>query len=197
MVSFFKFLKFERDDAKTLAKAILIGGSIICLLITGLFWLSSMFTRFLGLPASLNLHPILTAAGWVMLVASAGLGLWLFRYRSPTSMIVSTYFTFVKMFTRAPVSGLGGRTEPLIVQGPQKYVRHPLYLSAASAFLGWALITNSTSTLVGVVFIVLWLVFVQIPFEEKELRALFGDQYVRYSKDVPMLIPLTKTHRNQ
>jgi protein-S-isoprenylcysteine O-methyltransferase Ste14 len=36
---------------------------------------------------------------------------------------------------------------------------------------------------------------VQIPFEEKELRAIFGEKYAQYSKDVPMLIPFTKRNR--
>jgi protein-S-isoprenylcysteine O-methyltransferase Ste14 len=31
-----------------------------------------------------------------------------------------------------------------------------------------------------------------IPFEEKELLALFGDQYARYVDGVPMLFPFTK-----
>ena len=104
-------------------------------------------------------------------------------------MIVSTYYTFVKMFTLAPASKLEGRTEPLVVNGPQKYVRNPLYLAATSIFLGWALLTGGTSSFVGVGFVLLWFRFVQIPFEERELRAIFGDQYSRYSKEVPMLIP--------
>ena len=104
-------------------------------------------------------------------------------------MIVSTYYTFVKMFTGGPISELKGRTEPLVVAGPQRYVRHPLYLGATLVFLGWALLTSSTSSLLGVAFILLWFRFVQIPFEEKELRAIFGDQYANYSKHVPMLFP--------
>ncbi|MCL5067394.1 MAG: isoprenylcysteine carboxylmethyltransferase family protein [Thaumarchaeota archaeon] len=144
------------------------------------------------MPPSLELQPVSRIGGWAILLAGAALALWLFRYRSPTSMIVSTYFTFGKMFTKSPISTLGGRTEPLVVDGPQRYVRHPLYLAATIAFLGWAIVTGSTSFFIGVIFILLWFAFVQIPFEEKELRAIFGTQYVQYSKRVPMLIPFTK-----
>jgi protein-S-isoprenylcysteine O-methyltransferase Ste14 len=183
----------KREDTKVLVKAILIGGSVIFLIVTGLFWLSSLVTGFLELPPSLNIQqPFLRIGGLGILLAGGALALWLFKYRDPRSMIVSTYYTFVKMFTRAPVSKEGSRTEPLITEGPQKYVRNPLYLSAVICFLGWALLTDRTSSLIGVLFVLVWFVFVQIPFEEKELRTFFGDQYVFYSKAVPMLIPFTK-----
>ncbi|HKW04628.1 MAG TPA: isoprenylcysteine carboxylmethyltransferase family protein [Nitrososphaerales archaeon] len=184
-------MKLKRENWKLLVKAVLVAGTIIYILINGLFWLSSLLTRFLGLPPSFS-SPILKVGGWALLFAGAAVALWLMKYRSPTDMIVSTYFTFVKMFTRVPVSDVGGRTEHLIIEGPQKYVRHPLYLSAVLTFLGWAFVTDSTSSVLGVIFILFWYAFVQIPFEEKELRAVFGDQYARYAKNVPMMIPFTK-----
>lgn len=153
--------------------------------------LASVVVGVLGTPPRLGLPPLVTVVGGgAILVAGVGLALWLVRYRSPFAMVVSTYFTFVKMFARAPVSSLGGRTEQLVVSGPQRYVRHPLYLGATALFLGWAIFMDSTSSLLGAGFVVLWFRFVQIPFEEKELRAIFGDQYSRYCEKVPMLVPL-------
>lgn len=186
---------FMRDDKTFLAKAILVAGAAILLIVEGLFTLSSVITKLIGLPLNLNLQPVLKLVGSAILIAGLMLVLWLLKYRKPSTMIVSTYFTFVKMFTRSPISGVGDRTEPLILSGPQKYVRHPLYLGALATFLGWALITGSTSYVVGVAFVLLWFRFVQIPFEERELRAIFGDQYARYSDEVPMLIPFTKRKR--
>jgi steroid 5-alpha reductase family enzyme len=193
MTSPLKMPGLAHGDMKSLAKAVVVAGSVIGAIVSVLFWLSSLITTLLGLPPSLNLQPVLRMVGWAIFVTGIVVALWLFRYRSPTTMIVSTYFTFVKIFTRAPVSRLGGRTEPLIVDGPQKYVRHPLYLAAVTTFFGWALITNSMSSLIGVAFMILWFMLVQIPFEERELRALFGDQYVRYSNEVSMLIPFSKS----
>jgi len=184
-----------QDDKTFLAKAILIAGAAILLIVEGLFTLSSVITSLLGLPSNLNLQPALKLVGIAMLVTGLVLVLWLLKYRKPSTMIVSTYFTFVKMFTRTPVSRVGDRTEPLILGGPQMYVRHPLYLGALATFLGWALITGSTSSLVGVAFVLLWFRFVQIPFEERELRTFFGDQYAHYSDEVPMLIPFTNRKR--
>jgi len=178
------------DSIKSLLKAALVASTAIGLIVLGLFALAGVITGLLGLPLRLDLPMVLRLMGAAILLAGLGLALWLFKYRSPQTMIVSTYYTFVKMFTRAPASKLEGRTEPLVMNGPQKYVRNPLYLAAISIFLGWAFLTGSTSSFVGVGFVLLWFRFVQIPFEEKELQAIFGDQYSRYSKEVPMLIPL-------
>jgi protein-S-isoprenylcysteine O-methyltransferase Ste14 len=176
------------DSIRSLLKA-LAAGTAIGLIVLGLFTLAGVVRGLLGLPLKLDLPLVLRSMGAAILLAGLGLALWLFRYRSPQAMIVSTYYTFVKMLTRAPASNLEGRTEPLVVNGPQKYVRNPLHLAATSVFLGWAFLTGGTSSFLGVGFVLLWFRFVQIPFEEEELRAIFGDEYSRYSKDVPMLIP--------
>ena len=179
------------DRAMSLERAALSAGLIISLIILTMFALSSELTQLLALPPTLFPQPGPRPIGAALFVAGLGLALWLFRYRSPLDMIVSTYFTFVKMFTRSPISRLGGRTEPLVMSGPQKYVRHPLYLAAITAFFGWAVLANSTSSFVAAAFMTLWFRFVQIPFEEKELRAIFGDQYLHYCNEVPMLIPFS------
>jgi protein-S-isoprenylcysteine O-methyltransferase Ste14 len=41
----------------------------------------------------------------------------------------------------------------------------------------------------------LWFNFVVASFEEKELKAIFGEQYEKYSKEVPKIIPFTKRRK--
>ncbi|MDG6998709.1 MAG: isoprenylcysteine carboxylmethyltransferase family protein [Nitrososphaerota archaeon] len=77
-------------------------------------------------------------------------------------------------------------------RGPQKLVRHPLYLGALVELLGWGLLTNSTLNLIAMLVALIWYAAVQIPFEERELRALFVEQYVKYMRETPMLVPFTK-----
>ncbi len=165
---------------------------IILALISIFFVISSFILRVLNLPSSLHLPLALRVMGAVFIGASVVLIIWLFKYRRPGTMLVSTYFTFRKLFTRTPIKEISGRVEPLIIGGPQKYVRHPLYLGAICAFLGWGFLTGTTSDFIATLFILLWLRLVAIPFEEKEMRALFKDQYIRYMHDTPMLIPFTK-----
>lgn len=130
-----------------------------------------------------------------MVVAGIGAAAWVFGYRSPADMIVSTYLTFMKLLGRASVSDPSGRKEPLVVVGPQRYVRHPLYLGVIVMTFGWAFAGGVTFVLVGAVGVLLWFRLVLIPFEEKELRALFGEEFVRYAELVPMLVPFTKRKR--
>ncbi|MDP2841042.1 MAG: isoprenylcysteine carboxylmethyltransferase family protein [Candidatus Methanoperedens sp.] len=76
----------------------------------------------------------------------------------------------------------------LVIAGPFKFVRHPMYLGGISGALGLALFAGS---LFGAVYsFVLALVLSHIAdAEEEELRARFGEDYVRYGKSVPKIFP--------
>lgn len=178
-------------SSKLLVKAFIGWGVTVSFLLWALTSLGSLISYAIGLPQILGLPLTVRIIGWAMTFIGTALTLWLVRYRRPFEMIVSTFYTFVKMLTRAPISKPEGRTEPLVIKGPLKYVRNPLYLGAMIIFLGWDLITGATASLLGFLFIVAWFRLMQIPFEEKELRAIFGEQYARYAADVPMLIPFT------
>jgi protein-S-isoprenylcysteine O-methyltransferase Ste14 len=112
-------------------------------------------------------------------------------------MVVSTYITFSKLFRGSPLAETAGRVEPLVVEGPQKYVRNPLYFALIVVVFGWALAAESTYVLVWSAVLLLWFRLILIPFEERELRELFGSQYANYVEAVPMLIPFTKRRRRQ
>jgi protein-S-isoprenylcysteine O-methyltransferase Ste14 len=175
--------------------ASLFAALIILALVTIFFQIASLISKGLHFPDSLNFPVLVQTLGIVLIAGGAGLATWLFRYRRPAAMLVSTYATFLKLFTRRPIEQLSGRAEPLIVSGPQKYIRHPLYLGAVSIFLGWGIVTGTVSGLIGTLFILLWFRFVQIPFEEKEMRAIFGEQYVKYMHNTSMFIPFPGHHR--
>jgi hypothetical protein len=89
--------------------------------------------------------------------------------------------------TDQAVSGEALESAPssLVMEGPYKFSRHPMYLSVLALWLGWALFYGS-----GAVFIawaVTWVgmtLFV-VPAEERELEARFGESYLRYKNTVP------------
>ena len=60
---------------------------------------------------------------------------------------------------------------------------------------GWALWASSTYLLATSVVLFLFYSLLLIPFEERELSVLFGEQWERYSRETPMLIPFTKRKR--
>lgn len=176
--------------------ASIAAAAIILALISILFVLASFLLDLLGLPRSLDLPVVVRVIGGLSMGIGFLVALWLFRYRKPATMLASTYFTFKKMFTGAQIKQMEGRSEFLVIEGPQKYVRHPLYLAAVLLFLGWGLLTGSAVGLTATLFILLWFLLIQIPFEEKEMRALFGEKYAEYVRDTPMLVPFAKRRRN-
>ncbi len=179
----------------SVGRALAVAGPTILLLLSVLFAVSYLLAVALGLPGSFGPPLVARVIGGVVVVAGLAMAGWVFVYRTPASMIVSTYVTFTKLFTRTPVAEPLGRTELLVVKGPQKYVRHPLYLGVVVMTFGWALFGGATFVLVGAVAVLLWFWLILIPFEERELKALFGEQYLDYTKDVPMLVPFTKRKR--
>lgn len=79
----------------------------------------------------------------------------------------------------------------LKIEGVHRFVRHPLYLGTILAVWGLFLIWPTISNLIAVVLLTAY-VIVGIGFEEKKLINEFGEDYVRYKRDVPMLVPFVK-----
>jgi protein-S-isoprenylcysteine O-methyltransferase Ste14 len=77
----------------------------------------------------------------------------------------------------------------LVVTGPYRYVRNPIYVGVVFIFLGhflwfgyWALLIYPALAFLGVHFFVVW-------YEEPTLKRRFGASYEEYLKSVPRWIP--------
>jgi protein-S-isoprenylcysteine O-methyltransferase Ste14 len=133
-----------------------------------------------------------TLLGVAVLVAAALLLAWFFKFRRIGDVLVSTYVTIRKMVKRIPLEMPSGRVEPLVVAGPYKYVRHPLYLNVMLLIVGWWLVLDYTFIILGGFFLFIWFYFFLEELEERELRMLYGEQYKRYADEVPKMVPFTK-----
>lgn len=173
-------------------RAIILVPLVVFALVSCFFASGYLVTVILGLPFSFAFPLPVRLFGLVPTALGLGFLGWLFAFRKPIDIVVSTYVTFVKAVRRTNLGRQSGRTEPLIVLGPYRYVRHPIYFSVLSLVFGWWLLLDYTFLSFASVLLLLWFKFVVAPFEEKELVAIFGDQYKAYAKDVPGLIPLTK-----
>jgi protein-S-isoprenylcysteine O-methyltransferase Ste14 len=81
-----------------------------------------------------------------------------------------------------------GVPQRLVVEGPYRYVRNPLYDGDFCLIVGAALLTRSWAlALVGALYVAQ--LTLQLPFEERELRERFGVPYHRYCELVPRFVP--------
>jgi protein-S-isoprenylcysteine O-methyltransferase Ste14 len=78
--------------------------------------------------------------------------------------------------------------DKMVIDGPYKWVRHPMYTAALSITLGLACLTQSWAFF-SVFCIYLLLIIPLIPLEENGLQKAYGEQYVDYRLKVRKLIP--------
>ncbi|HUC52837.1 MAG TPA: isoprenylcysteine carboxylmethyltransferase family protein [Candidatus Cybelea sp.] len=77
----------------------------------------------------------------------------------------------------------------LVVEGPYRIVRNPMYWAVGSVVVGEAAIFHSVALRdLAAVFAVAVLVVVLL-FEEPELRRKFGEEYEQYCQRVPRWLP--------
>jgi protein-S-isoprenylcysteine O-methyltransferase Ste14 len=79
----------------------------------------------------------------------------------------------------------------LVVTGPYRFVRNPMYVGAGTAILGEAITFPNLTNVMLIMFGALWIVstlFILI-YEEPVLRTMFGDDYLRYCRNVRRWLP--------
>ena len=118
-----------------------------------------------GRPGSWNLGPLVLVAGGI------GVIIW----------------ALVEHFERAAHGWellIRSTPEYLLVRGPYRYTRNPMYVAALAIWSGWVLFYGSIAMMLGLA--VLWAVIalVVIPYEERKLAAELGESYLQYKSRV-------------
>jgi protein-S-isoprenylcysteine O-methyltransferase Ste14 len=81
-----------------------------------------------------------------------------------------------------------GGSQQLVIQGPYRIVRHPIYSGLLLGALGTAVVAGLARAFLGVL-LVLAGVLIKIRREETALRQHFGPDYGEYAARVPALVP--------
>jgi protein-S-isoprenylcysteine O-methyltransferase Ste14 len=76
----------------------------------------------------------------------------------------------------------------IVLTGPYRIMRHPMYAAALFISLGVALLIQSLAFL-AVFLIYMILIILLIPFEEKGLLCVYGETYRMYQRKVRRIIP--------
>jgi len=130
-----------------------------------------------------------------VIAASSGIYFWFFRLFFLASMLGFHWGTkSLSYFDPFGVKGIlkpekygEKRAVPFVVSGPYQWVRHPLYLF--SLVMIWSCPMLSADRLFFNISWTIWIV-VGAMWEEKDLVTYFGDQYITYQDQVPMILPL-------
>lgn len=165
---------------------------VIAALVGGIYLASIGISIVLGLPWDLRVPDALRALGIVPIAYGVVILAWVFRFRGVRDIMESTWATLRKLAGRLPLETLGGRTEPLVVAGPYRLVRHPLYSGVDGLTFGIAVLVDHPWAYLASLALGLWFLLVLAPFEEKELRALFGPPYAEYMRRTRRFLPIRR-----
>ena len=111
-------------------------------------------------------------------------------WREPAGLalaVVGLLVTFwaIFTFTRARTAIIPHRAASrLVAHGPYRFSRNPMYVGLTVAYLGGALLIDSTWPIVLLPLVILALLSLVIEREERYLHAAFGDDYAAYRRRV-------------
>jgi protein-S-isoprenylcysteine O-methyltransferase Ste14 len=149
------------------------GGTILILVLLSPWWLRWSWSG----------TPSLQVLGWVLFVGSVVAGTWAVAKMGWARLLLAG-----ALFPPGAAAEENGVPQRLVVEGPYRYVRNPLYDGDFCLILGAALLTRSWA-LVLVAALDLALLAFQLPLEERELRERFGVPYRHYCELVPRFVP--------
>ena len=78
----------------------------------------------------------------------------------------------------------GKKPTALVIEGPYKFTRNPMYLGVTTALLGIALYLGDILAFMSPTFFFMFVSIRFIPREEKLMLKLFGKRYLDYKKKV-------------
>jgi protein-S-isoprenylcysteine O-methyltransferase Ste14 len=102
--------------------------------------------------------------------------------------------TLLSAFAQFALEGRGtpappAPTDQLVVRGPYRYVRNPMYLAVLAVIAGQALLLSRPVLLTYAAFVAAaFVAFVHL-YEQPTLARRYGEQYQAYLRDVPGWLP--------
>lgn len=76
------------------------------------------------------------------------------------------------------------KSSSLVISGPFKFTRNPMYLGLSSLLAGFGIFMNSIYIFTAALIFFFIINFVFVPFEEKDMEETFGKSYIDYKSQV-------------
>ena len=83
----------------------------------------------------------------------------------------------------------------LVVRGPYRYTRNPMYVGVLTIIVGWAALFQSASVLVYAICVAACFHFFVVRCGERHLAHQFGAEYAEYCANVNRLLPRVRFQR--
>jgi protein-S-isoprenylcysteine O-methyltransferase Ste14 len=111
-------------------------------------------------------------------------------------LMIATFARFTTEGSGVPFPTDPPTSEKVMVGGPYRYVRNPMYVSFIPAVVGQALLLSRPVLLIYTAALVIFLVaFVRL-WEERTMAKRFGAEYAAYRKQVPGWWPRSPRRRS-
>ena len=105
------------------------------------------------------------------------------------TLIVGGTIAVPGLALRAWASGHLRKNEALAVTGPYAYTRNPLYLGSFLMGLCFTIAAGQVWLVIVFIIMILGIYLPVMRVESGTLADLFGKKYLRYAKEVPLLLP--------
>lgn len=170
----------ERPEGPFLIQLVNAFNLIFLLIVNPLAALLLIFRRMDAIDPT---HIVFGAAGVRNVVEIAGLTAYVLGFALMAWALTGLARNY-QLGGSAPRAG-----DRMVVRGPYRLVRHPMYTAALSIALGLTFVTQSAACL-AVFCTYLVLILLLIPVEEEGLRQAYGERYVAYQRETGRLLPL-------
>lgn len=148
------------------------GGTILTTLLLTTF--GGQFLAMLDARIPFRLPAMLQWLGWSIIIGAFAL-------------IASAEYTFL---TRGQATGTpNDPPRRLVIAGPYRWMRNPLYVSGIAILWGIAFVQTSPSVLLFALIVIPAFYLFVVRFEEPRLEKGFGEEYRAYKRQVPRWIP--------
>jgi protein-S-isoprenylcysteine O-methyltransferase Ste14 len=154
--------------------------------LTLMIWFSAILAGFYGL---FNVRGSLLAVDYGTQWMLVGLGVVLYVLGSVVEKKCRRYLTLRTLVGIPELKATDEEPGKLLNEGIYARVRHPRYLGVMLGGTGLACIANYQAVWMVMAALVP-VTYLLTVIEEKELCARFGEQYTRYTEQVPRIIPL-------
>ena len=102
-------------------------------------------------------------------------------FASGLSLTFYSFYLFKK--NKTPILP-GKKPTFVVVKGPYKFTRNPMYLGVSAALLGASVYFGNLLSFLSPIIFFLIMNYYFVPFEERLLENLFGKKYLDYNKKV-------------